>query len=199
MDFIVIHGAPGSGKTTLAQEIHRRLQSPWFEFGWIPEFTKKNPHTDISQREEEQMSFENLSLVCKNYAAHGYENVILTDLNDVRLLDIPQVFAGYQYAVITLYAENESVLKDRILTRDNGNEFRDWESAITINARIVSRKPLPNEYRVRCDDATIAEIADRVQTLLAHHQQNNAFAINEYCRDEYSSYLEEYSDEGSIQ
>ena len=100
MDFIIVHGSPGNGKTTIAQELHRRLKSPWFEFGWIPEFTQKNPYSNISQKEEEQMSFENLVLVCKNYINHGFENVLLTDFDDIRMLDIPQVFKEYNYVII---------------------------------------------------------------------------------------------------
>ena len=92
MDFIIIHGSPGNGKTTVVKEMHKRLEGPWFEFGWIPEFTKKNPYTNISQKEEEQMSFENLILVCKNYYKHGFENVLLTDLDDVRMLLSKNVF-----------------------------------------------------------------------------------------------------------
>jgi adenylate kinase family enzyme len=35
-DFIFIAGAPGSGKSTVAKALHDKLNSPIFEFGWIP-------------------------------------------------------------------------------------------------------------------------------------------------------------------
>ena len=66
MDLIVIHGAPGCGKTTVAGLLHKHYKSPWFEFGWIPEFNHKNPHTEISFKEEEAMTFETLMLVTQN-------------------------------------------------------------------------------------------------------------------------------------
>lgn len=36
--FIFITGAPGAGKSTVAAILQRRLGTPLFEFGWIPEF-----------------------------------------------------------------------------------------------------------------------------------------------------------------
>jgi ribosomal-protein-alanine N-acetyltransferase len=33
---IIVHGAPGCGKTTIAKKLHERYKCPWFEFGWIP-------------------------------------------------------------------------------------------------------------------------------------------------------------------
>ena len=46
LDIIIIHGALGSGKSTTAKMLHEKLRSPWFEFGWIPEFRNLNPYTD---------------------------------------------------------------------------------------------------------------------------------------------------------
>jgi adenylate kinase family enzyme len=72
MDFIFIHGAPGSGKSTLAWALQNHLQSPCFEFGWIPEFRVKRAST-ITWEEEESLAFENLTLVVKNYVRHSFE------------------------------------------------------------------------------------------------------------------------------
>ncbi|MCL2812964.1 MAG: hypothetical protein FWD23_00025 [Oscillospiraceae bacterium] len=80
------------------------------------------------------MSFENLMLVARNYIKHGFENIILSDIRD-----------------------------ERILTRDNGNTYRDWEQAIIINGRIKSREPLPNEYRIRVDNQNAEQV--RAQTV----------------------------------
>ena len=159
---IVIHGAPGSGKSTTAALLHEKLRSPWFEFGWIPEFRNLNPHTEISFEQETEISFENLILVVKNYIRHGFKNIIITDINfDSQILSLPEVFTGLEYRLFTLYA-NDDTLKNRILTRDNGNTFRDWESSLKTNALLSSRPLLQNEIRICTENITAAEAANKI-------------------------------------
>ena len=159
---IVIHGAPGSGKSTTAALLHEKLRSPWFEFGWIPEFRNLNPHTEISFEQETEISFENLILVVKNYIRHGFEYIIVTDINfDSQILRLPEVFDGIEYRLFTLFVDDET-RKKRILSRDNGNTFRDFESAAKINSLLVSRPLLPNETRICTENMSAAEVADKI-------------------------------------
>lgn len=161
MSVIFITGAPGTGKTTVAAILHERLRCPWFEFGWIPEFRNLNPHTEISYEDEERMSFENLLLVTENYLRHGFENVLLTDIREEFTDEVREKF-GDRVRVIVLYSTSDEVLRERVFTRDNGNEYRNADEAVEINRRFMERMPKEGEIRVRCNDVSAEEAAQSV-------------------------------------
>lgn len=158
MSVIFITGAPGTGKSTVAAMIHEKLRCPWFEFGWIPEFRNLNPHTEISYEEEERMSFENLMLVTGNYLRHGFENVILTDIREEFTDEVRAEF-GENVRVVILYSASDEVIRERVLGRGNGNEYRNADEAVAINRRFVERKVRADEIRVRCDDKSAEDVA----------------------------------------
>jgi len=85
-DLIVIAGAPGSGKTTVADLLHGTLKSPYIDFGYIREFHLDQEWKDANPQEE-QMSFENLVHIIKNYISYGYNNIVVTDLQDSSAAD----------------------------------------------------------------------------------------------------------------
>ena len=90
-DLIVIAGAPGTGKTTISNLLARELNSFVFDFGVLRQIHSDNDWSNWSEAEE-QMAFENLIFILKNYKKHGHKNVILNDLQDFRILQIPDVF-----------------------------------------------------------------------------------------------------------
>ena len=159
---IVIHGAPGTGKTTVAGLLHEKLKCPWFEFGWIPEFRNLNPHTKIPYAQEEELSFSSLALVAKNYLAHGFESVILTDLPDRLVKTLPEVYGEDGYVLFMLYSDDDEIIKNRILTRTNGNLYKDREAALELNRTIKARPPLAREARIRSDQMSAETIAERI-------------------------------------
>lgn len=168
VDVIIIAGAPGSGKSTLGEALRDRLQSPYFEFGWIPEF-RKLPNRELTQPEEESLSFENLSLVAKNYLRHGYKNIIITDLNDKRLLDIDKVFSDYTYVILTLVIDDENKHKARILDDTRSSDYRNVERAKRQNAMIKARSLLTNEYRINNTNASVDDIVKEAIEIISHH------------------------------
>jgi adenylate kinase family enzyme len=146
-DFIFIAGAPGSGKTTVSRLLQEKLQSPAIDFGYIREFHLDREWKKASDKEE-QMSFENLVFILKNYAKHGYTNVIVTDLLDFRIEQIPEIFKDYRYIIISLVVNSDEELKKRVLTESRDSGFRDFEKALAWNKGIQERNPLLGEHKV---------------------------------------------------
>ncbi len=161
MDFIFIHGAPGTGKSTLAWALQHHLQSPCFEFGWIPEFRVKRDST-ITWEEEESLSFENLTLVVKNYVLHGFEKIIITDLRDHIIQTIPAVLTGYSYRLVTLWMDNGELLKSRVLEESRSSGYRNWQESLEINRTILARALMPNEVRFNSGELSVDQVVARV-------------------------------------
>ncbi len=144
-DLIFIAGAPGSGKTTICDLLYRELASPYIDFGDLRNFHLDREWSNAGEREE-QMAFENLVHILKNYIRYGYPNVIVNDLQDFRVLQIPELFSENDYIIASLVVENDDELAKRIDRRNGG--FRDVEHALQWNEQVKTRSLLANEYRV---------------------------------------------------
>jgi adenylate kinase family enzyme len=144
---IFINGAPGVGKTTVAKLLKEKLDSPYIDFGWLREFHLKRDWSNHSEKEE-QMSFENLVFILKNYISYNYSNVIVTDLLEFRTQQISKLFSVQEYKIFTLIVNDYAVLKERVLdeTRDSG--FRNFERALEWNKEVTDRVNLINEIKI---------------------------------------------------
>lgn len=160
-DLIFIAGAPGVGKSSVASELQKKLGSPCFEFGWIPEFRQKGNET-IPYKEEESLAFENLVLVAKNYVKHKFNNIIITDLQDDRIPELHNHFKNYNYILFTLTVSDDGLLKSRILSENRSGKYRDWEAGLEINKKIVARELLPNEIRIDTTKKSIPSIVEEI-------------------------------------
>jgi len=196
MDLIILAGSSGNGKSTVGKKLHELLKSPFMEFTWIPEYRSLNPHTSITPKQEEQIAFENMMLVCQNYLRHKFENIIISDFDDKRLLDIPIQFKDFSYVIITLYSESDESIKERIVHRmqtklKNEESYDDYDFSIKHNKIIANRKLLPNEYRVRTDNNTVDEIGERIVNIIKQHQSENDFVRSQYSCDDYNTCFNE--------
>ena len=145
LDLLVIAGAPGSGKTMVSDCLYAALKSPYIDFGDIRNFHLDRQWSNQSPVEE-QMSFENLVFILKNYINYGYKNVILNDLKDFRVRQMPELFAEQNYLIATLVIESDDELAARIRNRNSG--FTNVESALAWNKEIQQRPLLAGEYRI---------------------------------------------------
>jgi len=162
---IIIAGAPGAGKSSVALALQKKLASPCFEFGWIPEFRQKGAKS-ISYQEEEGIAFENLVLVTKNYVKHGFDHIILTDLEDKRIFELYQNFKKEKYILFTLTVNDDTILKARIMNKTRTSQYRDVKSALKINKEILARPLLPKEKRIDTTKNSISKIVSEIMSNL---------------------------------
>ncbi len=163
--FIFIAGAPGSGKSTIATLLQQKLDGPRFEFGWIPEFRNTGKRT-IPYVEDEALAFENLTLVVKNYAKHGFKNIIITDLDNKRIKELSNIFGDFDYILFTLRQSDAKNLKSRVLEGSRSSGYRNWEEAVQINQELLDRPAFPNEIFIEVDTQSPPQIIDQICDLL---------------------------------
>lgn len=125
-DLIVLGGAPGVGKSTLASHLRSTLAPALLEFSAF-----RQPHLNAAWSDaspnEEAMAFENVAFVVRNYVRSGYRNVVLTDLRDERLASVPGTFSDLDIRIVTLVLADDDELRRRLRARTEG--YRDIDSA----------------------------------------------------------------------
>jgi adenylate kinase len=148
-DFIFIAGCPGSGKTTVSRLIHQYKQELWpiIDFGRLREFHLNHQWTNASDLEE-QMTFENLIFILKNYHRHSYKNILINDLTDKRIGELSNYLPHheYNYLIITLVVNNVDILSARVSNPDRDSGWRNVQRSIEWNNQIQQRSKYENEY-----------------------------------------------------
>jgi dephospho-CoA kinase len=170
---IVVAGAPGSGKTTITKLLHQHFQSVMIEIGWLrqfhldPAWLKASPH-------EEAMSFENLMFIIKNYLKYGYDYILVNDLEDHRIQQIPTLFEADQFFIISLVIADDEVLKRRVLDPGRDSGYRDYSTAIASNQALMDRPLLPNEYKFDNTSLDPEEASQQIIHLIADRQNKQS-------------------------
>ena len=144
-DLLVIGGSPGSGKSTVCELLRAELASPFIEFSSLRQFHLDQEWKSQSA-EEESMAFENLIYIVRNYVRHGWSKVIVTDLRDFRVVQIPDAFGDLDYLIATLVVDTDDEIAHRIQSRNEG--WKDVEGAVSWNRQVRSREPVKGECKI---------------------------------------------------
>lgn len=145
---IFIAGAPGSGKTTISNQLKIKLgDCPLIDFGCIREFHLDKLWSNASDKEE-QMAFENLVFILKNYIKNEYPYVIVNDLKDKRVTEIPKLFDSINYLIFSLVVNDDKELSNRILDDMRGSGFKNVKNALKWNKQLIGKDLLVNEFKV---------------------------------------------------
>jgi predicted kinase len=163
MRLIVVAGSPGSGKSTLAKMIREELNCPWIDYGRLREFHLLPDWSNQSQ-EEESMTFQNLVAIIQNYNGHGYQDVLVDDLKDHRVVELSLGSPGVEVCMLTLTLADPQVLRNRIATRDDG--WKDQGAAIRWNQAVLDREVAAGEFRIDVTNLTPSEVFARAWQLL---------------------------------
>ena len=163
--FVALMGASGSGKSTLCKLLHHRFQSVYLDYGWLREFHLDNEWKKAGP-EEEQMAFDNLVFILKNYIQHGYSHILVTDLQDHRVQQIPEIFAADKFTIVTLLVQDEDEHRRRVLEPERDSGYRNFTAAIAWNRSINARPTLPNEIKFDNTALTPEEAVRQIERLL---------------------------------
>src|SRR5215213_9952021 len=145
LELIVIGGAPGCGKSTLAMQLRSVLRGPWIDFGKLREFHLE-PDWSNQSTDEESISFENLQGIIRNYVRHGYRNIVVDDLQEHRIQQVPQVLHDVAFQIVTLVVSDPSELRRRIVSRNAG--WKDAGAAIAWNQSVNDRACVDREQKI---------------------------------------------------
>jgi adenylate kinase family enzyme len=147
-DIIILNGAPGSGKSTIAKLLRKQLKSPEAHFGYLrnfhltPKDWTKNVGIGKLSTKERKMSFQNIVFIVRNYLRHGYKNVIVHDLGDDYADKLARTFPKNKVIIFTLMPD-DAVIRARIKKRNSG--WKNSTKAVFWNRYRRARKLFKNE------------------------------------------------------
>lgn len=163
-DLVILTGAPGSGKSTIAELLREKEGFPLIDFGWLRQGHLDNKWSNATPKEK-QMAFENLIFIVNNYWKHGYKNIIVNDLDNDKVIALADVCKEKDYIIISLVIDDDEELKKRVLgERDSG--FKDVEAAVAWNDVLKSRPSIPHEHKIDNTDHNPEKTAQKVSELV---------------------------------
>ncbi|MBR6773004.1 MAG: hypothetical protein IKM29_06430 [Clostridia bacterium] len=147
LDFIFITGTSGIGKSTLAKNLLNELKTVVIEQNMVPEFISRDGTEEMTGRLEELTCWENTKAMALCFHRLGYQNIIISDIDDLRTSDIPIDFKGYRYLTLKMVCSDLSQLQTQMKNRP-ANGLIDYELQEKCNSKNLTRQELVNEQRI---------------------------------------------------
>jgi predicted kinase len=159
VDVLVLHGSPGSGKTTLARAIAELLRESDMANAVIDldDLNKVYPHRERS------FARDNLRAIWPNYAAIPDLRLVISSViaDENELVQLRAAVPGSRFVVCELTAP-EAVLKDRVSAREP-NEY--WQDLLRAFVDLYHRRSdlaSIRDFQVSTHDRSVNEAAREV-------------------------------------
>ena len=133
------------------------------DFGKLREFHLERDWSNQSAAEEE-IAFENLVFIVRNYLQRGYEHIIVEDLKDFRVQQMAEVFADAKPRIVTLVLRDGAELRRRIAQRNEG--WTNADGAVEINREILERGEMVGERKIDVSGKTPGQVAQEAMRVL---------------------------------
>ena len=134
LHFIFITGTSGIGKSTLAKNLLNELKTVVIEQNMVPEFISRDGTEEMTGRLEELTCWENTKAMALCFHRLGYQNIIISDIDDLRTSDIPIDFKGYRYLTLKMVCSDLSQLQTQMKNRP-ANGLIDYELQEKCNSK----------------------------------------------------------------
>jgi len=157
---IIITGAMGVGKSTVAKLIKEELNVPVIHHDWLRRFHLDENWTQASFKEAD-MAFDNIVHIAKNYFSHDYPVVVIDFLYLDWIKKLESLFPGVDIRIFTLTVNDNAELERRVLSeRDSGWTLTN--ESIKINHSFDAAPVLENEVKFDTTELTARQTADRI-------------------------------------
>ena len=164
-DFIFITGASGVGKTTLCNGLLAHYKTTCIEQHMIPEFISLDGTTPMTGALEELTCWENQVAMLMCFHKLGYKNIIASDIDDLRTVDIPIVFKGTDYITLKLLSSDLRQIQEQMKNRPN-HGLIDYELQEKMNDKNIQRSPLVNEVEIDVAGKSIEEVLKQAISII---------------------------------
>lgn len=165
LDFIFITGTSGIGKSTLSQNLMQTLKSVVIEQHMVPEFISRDGIEEMTGELEELTCYENAKAMAFCFHNLGYQNIIVSDIDDLRTADIPIDFKGYRFLTIKLVSSDLHQIQEQMKNRQN-NGLVDYELQKECNAKNLNRPPLINECTIDIAGLSIEVVLQKALSII---------------------------------